>query len=102
MVKVKLLDKDQDNFLPDEDLHTSEYVRGRVWLYDDSTKILVLKLWDEDQKKFTSLGLYNVHNVKLTELEVDSPETQKALESDLLEQFGVSEENYNKINMDKK
>ena len=102
MVKVTLLDKDQDSFLPDEDLRTFEYVRGRVWLYDDSTKILVLKLWDEDQKKFTSLGLYNVHNVKLTELEVDSPETQKALESDLLEQFGVSEENYNKINMDKK
>ena len=45
-------------------------VKGRVYLYDDTTKTLILKLWDDDQEKYTGIGVYNARNIMLERIHV--------------------------------
>ena len=47
-----------------------ELVKGRVFLYDDMTKTLILKLWSDQEQMYTGLGLYNARNVKLERIHV--------------------------------
>ena len=48
---------------PDEELDSSnnpkEIVKGRVFQYDDQTKILILKLWDDDAQGYVGMGVYH-------------------------------------------
>ena len=47
-----------------------ETVMGRVWLYDDSTKTLILKIWDASKHKYSGIGVYNSRNVQLERIHV--------------------------------
>ena len=40
-----------------------EIVKGRVFLYDDQTKTLILKIFDPESKQQIGMGLYNSQNI---------------------------------------
>ena len=40
-------------------------MKGRVFLYDDATKTLILKLWSDDLHQYTGVAVYNAANVQL-------------------------------------
>jgi len=45
-----------------------EIVKGRVFLYDDATKTLILKLWSDDLHQYTGMAVYNAANVDLVSI----------------------------------
>ena len=55
---------------PSERFVGGQEVKGRVFLYDDTTKTLILKLWDDQTQSYSGIGLYNARNVKLERIHV--------------------------------
>ena len=86
MVSIKLKDSD-------------ELVKGRVYLYDDITKTLILKIWDEDLHECTGMGIYNSNNIVLDKIHVLS---DLQTEEEMAIEYSCTEDSYNKIVMDRK
>ena len=57
MISIKLKDSD-------------ELIKGRVYLYDDITKTLILKIWDDKTNSISGIGVYNSNNVVLDKIHV--------------------------------
>ena len=78
----------------------AEIVKGRVLVYDDTTKTLILKLWSDEHDKYTGIGVYNSHNIMLERIhvlqDIDMDENKEAA----INGFTNSEDSYNKIEMD--
>ena len=47
-----------------------EIVKGRVFLYDDQTKTLILKIFEPESKQQIGMGLYNSQNIQLEKIHV--------------------------------
>ena len=100
-----------------------EIVKGRIYLYDDSTKTLILKLWkdseieEQDSQKGYQIGMgvYNALNVSLEKIhpfedlysyeheskELDSQLSEETKGTFYTEEFTCSEDSYNKREMDR-
>ena len=61
---------------------SSESVKGRVFLYDDQTKTLILKLWDDETQSQTGMGLYNAGNIQLEKIHVLEDEMPDPISED--------------------
>ena len=76
-----------------------ELVKGRVFVYDDSTKILILKLWDDQTQAYTGMAVYNANNVELVRIHALSELPLD--EEQLLSEFTCTEDSYNRVVMDR-
>ena len=68
MITIKLCSGDNDPAAPGN--NEVETVKGRVHVYDDSTKVLILKVWSDEKQKYTGLGVYNTANIILDKIHV--------------------------------
>ena len=85
----------------EEDYSKAELVKGRVFLYDDMCKTLILKLWDDETQAFTGMGVFNSNNVVLDKIHVLS-DIEDPNEQELMQEYSCNEESYNKLVMDRK
>jgi len=91
-------------------------VKGRVFLYDDATKTLILKLWSDELRQYTGMAVYNAANVQLESIHAlqdltdDFPlaqgaggfqEQEEAEHEILTREFSCAEDGYSKIAMDR-
>ena len=91
-------------------------MKGRVFLYDDATKTLILKLWSDELRQYTGMAVYNATNVQLESIHAlqdltdDFPQVQgtgsfqeqeDAEHEILTREFSCAEDGYSKIAMDR-
>lgn len=81
-----------------DDLQTQ--VQGRVFQYDDNTKILILKVWDPETQSYAGMAVYNAQNISL--VTVHPLFDFEDIESEITHQFANSEDTYNRIITDMK
>ena len=99
--------------------NTDEVVKGRIYLYDDTTKVLILKLWKDaehegERGRQVGMGVYNALNVTLEKIhafedlyahEHDSSDLDPVLndgnESYYTNEFTCSDDSLNKRVMDR-
>ena len=88
-----------------------EIVKGRVFLYDDQTKTLILKIFEPESKQQIGMGLYNSQNIQLEKIHVleDIMESDEPLKSKiseeletqhLIDEYSVNEDAYSRLVME--
>lgn len=117
MISIRLLEDDPEADQLDSAQRAPDIVKGRVFLYDDATKTLILKLWSDELRQYTGMATYNAANVELVEMHVLSDlgatpnlgrpaEDGEALQPQdeakmLTREFSCGEDSYSKIVMDR-
>ena len=102
MISIKLCSSSEESRSPN-----AERVKGRVHVYDDNTKTLILKIWSDSLQQYTGLGVFNTQNVILDKIHVlqdldleDDSNDVGSKREEAVNEFSVGENAYNRMIME--